>query len=95
MHRFQVATGVKQNGKRRTLTGSHVIAGFDRKHVLELLEAYLGNHYDLSQCIVLSNSDGDSRYTKDVFDLERETSNADEEENVRKLRAYLGGTGNT
>ena len=89
MHRFQVATGVKQNGKRRTLTGLHVIAGFDRKHVLELLEAYLGNHYDLSQCIVLSNSDGGSGYTKDVFDLERETSNADEEENVRKLRAYL------
>lgn len=145
MHRFQVATGVKQNGKRRTLTGLHVIAGFDRKHVLELLEAYLDNHYDLSQCTVLSNSDGGSGYTKDVFDelaagsqrhehfrdqyhvnekirqrlgwvrkrgmverlhhkvwkhnlegvrccldmLEGETSNADEEENVRKLRAYL------
>ena len=146
MHRFQVATVVKQIGKRRILTGFRVFAGFDRKHVLELLEAYLGNHYDLSQCIVLSNSDGGSGYTKDVFDelaagsqrhehfrdqyhvnekirqrlgwvrkrgmvdrlhhkvwkhnledvrccldmLERETSNADEEENVRKLRAYLG-----
>ena len=63
MHRFQVATGVKQIGKRRILTGFHVFAGFDRKHVLELLEAYLDNHYDLSRCTVLSNSDGGSGYT--------------------------------
>ena len=67
MHRFQVATGVKQIGKRRILTGFHVFAGFDRKHVLELLEAYLDNQYDLSRCTVLSNSDGGSGYTKDVF----------------------------
>ena len=60
MHRFQVATGVKQIGKRRILTGFHVFAGFDRKHVLELLEAYLDNQYDLSRCTVLSNSDGGS-----------------------------------
>ncbi len=66
--RFQVATGVKQIGKRQILTGFHVFAGFDRKHVLELLEAYLDNHYDLSRCTVLSNSDGGSGYTKDVFD---------------------------
>ena len=145
VHRFQVATGVKQIGKRRIMTGFHVFAGFDRKHVLELLEAYLDNHYDLSRCTVLSNSDGGSGYTKDVFDelaegskrhehfrdqyhvnekirqrlgfvkkrgmvdllhhkvwkhdlegvrccldmLEGETSNAEEEENVRKLGAYL------
>lgn len=145
MHRFQVATGVKQIGKRRILTGFHVFAGFDRKHVLELMEAYLDNHYNLSQCTVLSNSDGGSGYTKKVFDelaagskrhehfrdryhvnekirqrlgwarkkgmvdrlhhkvwqhdlegvhccldmLEGETSTAEEEENVRKLRAYL------
>ena len=43
-----MATGVKQISKRRTMTGFHVFAGFDRKHVLELLEAYLDNHYDLS-----------------------------------------------
>ena len=67
MHRFQVATGVKQIGKRRILIGFHVFAGFDRKHVLELLEAYLDNQYDLSRCTVLSNSDGGSGYTKDVF----------------------------
>ena len=65
VHRFQVATGVKQIGKRRILTEFHVFAGFDRKHVLELLEAYLDNHYDLSRCTVLSNSDGGSGYTKD------------------------------
>ena len=145
MHRFQVATGVKQIGKRRILTGLRVIAGFDRKHVLELLDAYLDNHYDLTQCTVLSNSDGGRGYTKDVFDelaagsrrhehfrdryhvnekirqrlgwirkrgmvdrlhrevwkhdweevhccldmLEGEASNAEEEENVKKLQAYL------
>lgn len=145
MHRFQVATGVKQIGKRRILTGLHIIAGFDRKHVLELLDAYLDNHYNLTQCTVLSNSDGGRGYTKDVFDelaagcrrhehfrdryhvnekirqrlgfvrnrflvdrlhhevwkhdwegvhccldmLEGETSSAEEEENVRRLQAYL------
>ena len=145
MHRFQVATGVKRIGKRRILTELRVIAGFDRKHVLELLDAYLENHYNLTQCTVLSNSDGGRGYTKDVFDelaagsrhhehfrdryhvnekirqrlgwvrkrgmvdrlhyevwkhdwedvrccldmLDREASNAEEEENVRKLRAYL------
>lgn len=52
VHWFQVATGVKQIGKRRILTGFHVFAGFDRKHVLELMEDYLDNHYDLSQCTV-------------------------------------------
>ena len=127
------------------MTGFYVIAGFNRKHVVELLDTYLDNYYDLSQCIVLSNSDGGSGYTKDVFDelatgcqrhehfrdryhvnekirqrlgwarkrglvdrlhhkvrqhdlegvhccldmLEGENSNAEEEENVRKLRAYL------
>ena len=42
----------EQIGKRRILTGFHIFAGFDRKHVLELMEDYLDNHYDLSQCTV-------------------------------------------
>ena len=64
VHRFQVATGVKQISKRRTMTGFHVFAGFDRKRFLELLEAYLDNHYDLSRCTVLNNGDGGSGYTR-------------------------------
>ncbi|WP_154667106.1 hypothetical protein [Acidaminococcus massiliensis] len=46
------------------MTGFYVIAGFNRKHVVELLDTYLDNYYDLSQCTVLSNSDGGSGYTK-------------------------------
>ena len=95
MHRFQVATGVKQIGKRRIMTGFHVFAGFDRKHVLELLEAYLDNHYDLSRCTVLSNSDGGSGYTKDVFDKLAEGSQRHEHFRDRyhvneKIRQRLG-----
>ena len=55
---------MKQIGKRWILTGFYVIAGFNRKHVVELLDTYLDNYYDLSQCTVLSNSDGGSGYTK-------------------------------
>ena len=58
MHRFQAATGVEQIGKRRILTGLHVVAGLDRKQAMEQMRAYLEKHYDLSKCIVLSNSDG-------------------------------------
>ena len=68
MHRFQAATGVEQIGKRRILTGLHVVAGLDRKQAMERMRAYLEKHYDLSKCIVLSNSDGGSGYTKEVFE---------------------------
>ena len=148
MHRFQVASGVKQIGKEkdtdRTARYCRLITRI-RKHVLELLDAYLENHNNLTQCTVLSNSDRGRGYTKDVFDklaagsrrhehfrdryhvnekirqrlewvrkrgmvdrlhrevwkhdwegvhccqdmLEGEASNAEEEENVRKLQAYL------
>ena len=59
---------MKQNGKRRTLTGPHVIAGFDRKHVLEPLRPTWATIMTCPNVLFLSNSDGGDGYTKDVFD---------------------------
>lgn len=68
IHRFQIAEGVRMNGKRRELVGTHYVASFDRQDAVDQMLAYLGNHYDLRNTVVLSNSDGGSGYEKEVFD---------------------------
>ena len=68
IHRYQIAEGVEQNGKRRELVGTHYVAEPSAKEARESLEAYLANHYDLRDTIVLSNSDGGAGYGKEAFD---------------------------
>lgn len=68
LHRYQIAEGVEQNGKRRKLVGTHYVSGFSAKEAKEALEEYLANHYDLRDTIVLSNSDGGAGYGKEAFD---------------------------
>lgn len=68
IHRFQIAEGVRMNGKRRELVGTHYVASFSRQDAVDQMISYLGSHYDLSNTIVLSNSDGGSGYEKEVFD---------------------------
>ena len=68
LHRYQIAEGVKQNGKRRELAGAHYVSGYSAKEARETLEAYLANNYDLRDTVVLSNSDGGAGYGKEAFD---------------------------
>ncbi|WP_295271975.1 ISLre2 family transposase [Selenomonas sp.] len=68
IHRYQIAEGVRKNGKRRELVGTHYVASFSRQDAMDQMAAYLGSHYDLRNTIVLSNSDGGSGYEKEVFD---------------------------
>lgn len=67
IHRFQLATGVKVNGKRRELEGVHVVADTSRTNAVKQMKEYLERYFDLSGCMVLSNSDGGSGYEKEVF----------------------------
>ena len=67
IHRFQIATGVKTHGKRRELEGVHVVADTNREAAAKLMMEYLGRYFDLSRCLVLSNSDGGSGYEMSVF----------------------------
>lgn len=68
MHRFQIAEGVKTNGKRKELVGTQYFASLKRTEAVKQVKSYLENNYDLSKTIVLSNSDGGSGYEKTVFD---------------------------
>ena len=68
LHRFQIAEGVQENGKRRTLIGTHYVANLDHEKAKESLLHYLGSHYDLTHTLVLSNSDGGAGYTCGVFE---------------------------
>ena len=68
IHRFQIAEGVERQGRRRVLTGVHCVASTSHKEAKEQMQAYIETHYDLSRTLVLSNSDGGSGYSKEVFD---------------------------
>jgi hypothetical protein len=68
LHRFQIAEGVRCNGKRRELVNAHYVAEFSHKAAKERIEAYIAEHYDLRHTLVLSNSDGGSGYGKEVFE---------------------------
>ena len=67
LHRFQIAEGVKVNGKRRELTGTYCFAGFNRSKTMNQVKQYLEKNYDLSKTIVISNSDGGAGYSESVF----------------------------
>ena len=58
LHRFQIAEGVQENGSRRELVGTRYVADFSHEKAKDSLLHYLGCHYDLSNTVVLSNSDG-------------------------------------
>lgn len=97
LHRYQIAEGVKQNGKRRELAGAHYVSGYSAKEARETLEAYLANNYDLRDTVVLSNSDGGAGYGKEAFDeilgkVKRHEHFRDRYHANRKLKERLAGT---
>ena len=97
LHRYQVAEGVRQNGKRRELIGLHCVSGFSAGEAREAMEAYLSNHYDLRGAVVLSNSDGGAGYGKEAFDeiigkVKRHEHFRDQYHVNRKLKERLAGT---
>ena len=67
LHRFQIAEGVRQNG-RRELVGTHYVADFSHEKAKDSILHYLGSHYDLTHTLVLSNSDGGAGYNCAVFE---------------------------
>lgn len=69
IHRFQIAEGLEKHGNRHVLTGVHCVASHDHKQAVETMQEYILQHYDLSETLVLSNSDGGPGYGKDVFDI--------------------------
>ena len=68
LHRFQIAEGVQENGSRRELVGTRYVADFSHEKAKDSLLHYLGCHYDLSNTVVLSNSDGGAGYSCAVFE---------------------------
>jgi len=68
LHRFQIAEGVQENGSRRELVGTRYVADFSHEKAKDSLLHYLGCHYDLSNTVVLSNSDGGAGYNCAVFE---------------------------
>lgn len=65
--RFQVHEGVKKSGKRGYCINTYQFSGSSRIKVFKKMLDYLQKHYDLSNTIVLSNSDGGSGYEPEVF----------------------------
>ena len=68
VHRFQIAEGVTEHKNRRELVGAHYISDFEHRKAVKAMTDYLSMHYDLSKTIVMSNSDGGSGYTAQVFE---------------------------
>ncbi|WP_051929705.1 ISLre2 family transposase [Carnobacterium mobile] len=68
IHRIQIAEGVEKNGKRTRLTGTHYFSSTDSTEVAwSLVQNYLYLNYDLTNTLVISNSDGGSGYEFDKF----------------------------
>lgn len=67
VHRFQVHEGVEKNGKRSKCVNVHQFSGASRKRCYDDMLNYLQKHYDLSDTLILSNSDGGSGYEPSVF----------------------------
>lgn len=67
IHRFQVFEGVAYHGKRHSLVNRHQVALTNRHQAMRELAAYLANHYDLSQTLVITSSDNGSGYEPEVF----------------------------
>lgn len=67
IHRFQVHEGVKKNGNRSQCLNVHQFSGESRKRCFNDMLNYLQKHYDLSDTLIMSNSDGGSGYEPTVF----------------------------
>lgn len=68
LHRIQIYTGVRKNGKRTTLEGRYCFTGMNRKELVMLVKEYLNNHYELSKLTILSNGDGGAGYQVTDFE---------------------------
>jgi Uncharacterised protein family (UPF0236) len=68
IHRFQVHEGSKKQGNRTELINCHSVGSMNRKKAVKETLLYIESTYDLSQTIVITNSDGGSGYEKEVFD---------------------------
>ena len=62
LHRLQIYTGVKKVGNRTELTGRHCFSSLDRKNLVEQVNRFIHNHYNLEETTVLSNGDGGAGY---------------------------------
>ena len=67
LHRYQVHEGVIKNGNRSKCINKYLASGFSRKKAFNEMLNYLHSHYDLSNTIILSCSDGGSGYEPSVF----------------------------
>jgi Uncharacterised protein family (UPF0236). len=69
VHRFQICEGVQLVGKnRKKRIHSRDFVSIDRQTAMKELMEYWDNAYNLKQTVIISNGDGGSGYTKDVFD---------------------------
>lgn len=67
IHRFQICEGSKKVGKRTELIQPYFVSSMRRKKAQKELILYLQATYDLTDTIVVSNSDGGSGYEEEVF----------------------------
>ena len=68
IHRFQVSEGSQVAGNRSQLICPYFVSHLNRKSAQKEMMNYLQATYDLSDTVVISNSDGGSGYEKEVFD---------------------------
>lgn len=68
LHRIQIYTGVRKNGKRTTLEGRYCFTGMNRKELVMRVKKYLNNHYELDELTILSNGDGGAGYQANDFE---------------------------
>lgn len=67
VHRFQVFEDVAYHGKRHSLINHHQVTLSNRHQAMREFTAYLTNHYDLRQTLVINSSDNGSGYEPEVF----------------------------
>ena len=68
IHRFQICEGSRKIGKRTELIHPHFVSSMRRRTAQKELTLYLQETYDLTDTIVISNSDGGSGYEPEVFE---------------------------
>lgn len=96
IHRFQIYEGIEYRNDRGVLQGAHFFSGLSRKDTLLRVKAFLSGHYDLSQTIIISNSDNGVGYREDDFDdlftcYKRHDHFLDRYHLNRKLKERLAG----
>ncbi|MCF1633125.1 ISLre2 family transposase, partial [Tetragenococcus koreensis] len=68
IHRFQVCEGSQKVGNRTEMIAPHFVSHLNRQQAQKEIMNYIQAHYDLTNTVVVSNSDGGSGYEKAVFD---------------------------